>query len=292
MKRVALLVDKVRFEEKRIASRLREWSSVELVHADKRIQWLKPPRQTRSRGFGSFDVAVVRPLSMYLAAYASALAEAWGLPTVNPSEAILYSGDKLLAYSRLASHGIPIPPTGFLAGGAESLGLDESVEYVLKPPVGSWGRLVSRVHGLGEARLHAALRARLPCMVQRVSIVQEYVVGGERDYRCLVVGGEGLGCIVRSSSVGEWRSNVALGASVEPVGDSGLLGELLEASIRAAEAVGGVFVSVDLFYSEGDGVLVNEVNGVPEFKGFYRAYGGRVDPALRLSEWLRLRLRR
>ncbi|MEM1943232.1 MAG: hypothetical protein QXE52_03995, partial [Candidatus Caldarchaeum sp.] len=47
--------------------------------------------------------------------------------------------------------------------------------------------------------------------------------------------------------------------------------DLIEISLRAAKAVGGEFVSVDIFETVDGSYLVNEVNGVPEFKGLMRA---------------------
>ena len=183
MASIVVYVDRVRLEEKRIVSSISEWASVRLERLDGRIEWIT----TRDKGGGAdgFDAAVVRPVSMYLAAYAAAIAEARGALTVNPSEAIIYSGDKLLAYARLASRGVPVPLTGLLSSPPPApgdLGLPRG-EYVLKPPVGSWGRMVSRVNGLEDLVLHARLRSRLPCAVQRFTIVQEYVEGGDSDYR-------------------------------------------------------------------------------------------------------------
>ncbi|MEB3780885.1 MAG: lysine biosynthesis enzyme LysX, partial [Desulfurococcales archaeon] len=48
--------------------------------------------------------------------------------------------------------------------------------------------------------------------------------------------------------------------------------EAIELAARAAEAVGGGLVSIDLLESQR-GLLVNEVNGVPEFRGLTATIG-------------------
>ena len=97
--------------------------------------------------------------------------------------------------------------------------------------------------------------------------------------RCLVLGGRMIGCMERVASRG-WKSNVALGGKVRRVRVNG---EMEELSLRAAEAVKGEFVAVDLL-SNGE-IFVNEVNGVPEFKGFIKATGIDVARELASHVW-------
>ncbi|MEM2757498.1 MAG: lysine biosynthesis enzyme LysX, partial [Sulfolobales archaeon] len=132
-----------------------------------------------------------------------------------------------------------------------------------------WGRLVSYIRDNIDLRMISEHRDYMGPIV-KTHIMQE-VIGLGKDLRCIVVGDEVLGCMIRKASDDEWRSNVALGGTVEnyPV-DS----EIEELVIRASKAVGTEFAGVDLLV--GDGYYVNEVNGVPEFKGFIRATGTKV----------------
>jgi len=277
---VHLVVDYVREEERLLRRSLGDWAEVRLVNL----------RESPLRiGGAGADAAVIRPVSMYRAAYAAGAYEASGVFTVNGSEAIIYSGDKALTYARLAAANIASPATLLAAGEEAALRAAAEAGYpvVVKPPVGSWGRLVSRARDAEKLAQIARLRSALPCAPQRVMLIQPLLDTNGSDVRCIVIGGRLLGCMKRRASrPGEWRSNVALGARVEPHRPSP---EEEDAAIRAARAVNGYFVSIDLFETR-EGPLVNEVNGVPEFKGFIRATG--VNPAEELSKALREQLRR
>jgi glutamate--LysW ligase ArgX len=246
-------------------------------------------RPLRYGGQGAAEAAVIRPVSMYRAAYSAGAYEASRVFTVNTAETIMLSGDKALTYARLASRGIPIPPTLYAATPEAAAEAAEETGYpvVVKPAVGSWGRLVARASSREKLEQLAALRQALPCAPQKTMLIQPLVDTGGSDIRCIVVAGELLGCMKRTASrSGEWRSNVALGARVEPLRPSS---EIEDLAARAADAVNGYFVSIDIFETP-EGPLVNEVNGVPEFKGFIRATG--VDPAEALSAALRSTLHR
>ena len=270
-----LVYDIVRVEERLIEKALSEWASV------RRVNVSRVPLPLG--GSWEADVAVIRPVSMYRAVYSAAAYESGGVETVNRSETILLAGDKLLAYSRLIASKLPVPRSYYAEGVEAAVEAGDRLGYpaVAKPTVGSWGRMVARVRSREKMEQLARLRSAMPCSQQRALIVQEYIETGARDIRCIVVDGSLLGCMARRARGGEWRSNVALGAGVERVSVDE---QLAETAVRAAAALGGFFVSIDLFETR-DGYLVNEVNGVPEFKGFMRATG--VNPALELSRALR-----
>ena len=266
---ISLVIDIARAEEKLLLSSLREkFGEVRVVDV----------RYTPLRLSGNGDpvgIAVIRPISMVKALYSASIYEALGATTINSSETIMYSGDKVLSYTRLASYKLPVPRTIIALSKESALRAGEELGYplVVKPPLGSWGRLVAKARDERELATLIAHREEASTPHQRASIIQELIDTRGRDIRCLVVGGETLGCIERVAKNGEWRSNVALGAETRPYP---LSGELDDLAVRAAMAVKGFFVSVDLFDTP-DGFLVNEVNAVPEFKGFMRATG--INPA-------------
>ncbi|KSW11604.1 hypothetical protein CF15_01885 [Pyrodictium occultum] len=280
MPRVALVVDVVRMEERMLLDVLRSRAETETVDAG------SMPLEV---GSNSFDAAVIRPISMYRAAYAAASFEAARVFTVNRSETIMLAGDKMLTYARLAAARVPTPRSFYASSPQAALKAAEKLGYpvVIKAPLGSWGRLVSRVDNPVELEQLARLRQGLPCSQTRSMIVQEYLDTGGSDIRCIVMAGSLLGCIRRIAGSGEWRSNVALGARTEAYNADPALEDLV---LRAAAAVKGFFVSIDVFETRERGYLVNEVNGVPEFKGFYRATG--INPAVRLAEALIEELKR
>ncbi|HIQ10758.1 MAG TPA: RimK family alpha-L-glutamate ligase [Pyrodictium sp.] len=225
------------------------------------------------------DAAIIRPVSMFNAVYAASYFESMKVLTVNPSYTILYAGDKILTYSLLRSANIPIPRT-ILSLGDDSLHVAAKrlgFPLVDKPPIGSWGRLVSLVENERQLIAIAEHRAMLPSKQFRAHILQEYIATANTDIRCLMIDDEVLGCIKRIARKGEWRSNVALGARVEPYKPDS---ELVELVYKALAVFKGMFLSIDIFEHRENGYLVNEVNGVPEFKGFIRATGIRVEEVL------------
>ncbi|MEB3861681.1 MAG: RimK family alpha-L-glutamate ligase [Desulfurococcales archaeon] len=256
---VLLAYDHPRWEEKELARGLRE--------AGARVSMLNVARQPLS---GSPGCVLVRPVSMYRAYYTSLYYSSTGSTTVNRPEVIRAAGDKVETLLLLSGRGIPVPRSMIALTGEAALAAGEAIGYPLvdKPPIGSWGRLVSLVRDPGAHRDIVEHRDMIPSPQLQVHIVQEVVEPVGVDVRCLYVFGEVPACMVRRAPRGEWRSNVARGAGVEPF--SG--GEAAELAARAGDAVGGGVVSVDILPGSG-GMVVNEVNGVPEFRGLARASG-------------------
>jgi [lysine-biosynthesis-protein LysW]--L-2-aminoadipate ligase len=81
-----------------------------------------------------------------------------------------------------------------------------------------------------------------------------------RDIRSFVVGDETICAIYRDSP--HWITNTARGGVAT---NCPVTPEINELSLRAARAVGGGVVAVDLLESE-EGLLVNEVNYTMEFR--------------------------
>jgi len=220
-------------------------------------------------------VPIVRAVSMFRSTYTAAVLEANGLKPINSAYTIMFSGDKILTYSALASNNIPIPKTIIAMNGDSTMKAYVEMGFPLvdKPPIGSWGRLVSLIRDWHEAKIVIEHRSMMNTPQMKVHIVQEYVEMPEnRDIRCFVIGDMCLGCIYRIPGEGEWRSNVALGGKVKKLEDDK---ESCELTLKAAKALRGEVISVDIFEGK-EGFVVNEVNGVPEFKGFMRATGINV----------------
>ncbi len=277
MARVALAYDYLRQEEKLLIEALRgvglEVSMLPVTEKPFHVG-----------GEPAYDVVVVRTTSMFNGLYTAAAAESMGVRSVNQAKTILYSGDKALTYSLLAKAGIPMPDTYIALGSRAVFEAAKLLGYPLvdKPPIGSWGRLVSLIYDDFNLVTVLEHREALCNRQMRIHIMQEYVETGNKDIRCLVLGGELLGCIHRIAREGEWRSNVALGGKTEVIEVSE---DLEDIALRAAAVVEGDFVSIDIFEHPEKGYVVNEVNGIPEFKGFMRATGMNV-PA-RIAEYVR-----
>ena len=220
------------------------------------------------------DLALVRTISMQRAAYSASIREALGVRTINSSQAILIAGDKIFTLSALKKAGIPFPESivAFNSEAAEKAGELLGYPIVDKPPIGSWGRLVTLVKDPQSLRSIIEHRELYQSQLIKTHLIQKYISSGNRDLRILVLGGEVLGGIRRVAAEADWRSNVARGGKAEPIKiDS----ELEELSLKAARVIGGEFIAIDIFEDDGR-YLVNEVNGVPEFKGFMMVTGVNV----------------
>ena len=90
--------------------------------------------------------------------------------------------------------------------------------------------------------------------------IQEYIKKPGRDIRAVVVGDKVITAIYRKST--HWITNTARGGEGElcPVTP-----ELEEVSLKAAQAVGGGVLAVDVIEDPERGMLVNEVYHTMEF---------------------------
>lgn len=221
-------------------------------------------------GIDLADAFLQRCMSYFRSIHVTAALEATGKPVVNSFKASTTCGNKLIASIALSRAKIPTPRT-FLAFTQEgSLKALEQLGYpaVLKPVVGSWGRLVAQ---LKDPESAAAILEPREYMhpIQQVYYLQEKIKRPERDVRCYVIGDQAVAAIYRNAPPGEWRTNTARGGVAENLP---VTPELAEVSIRAAEAVGGGAFGVDLMETEA-GFVVHEVNHTTEFKNTVRVTG-------------------
>lgn len=222
------------------------------------------------------DVVVNRSVSHIRGLYASRCFAHYGVPTVNDPDVVDLAGDKVRTSLRLAERGVPTPATVVALSPEAALKALDEVGYpaVLKPTQGSWGRLMAKVHSREEAEQILEHKAALGSPLHSVFYVQEFVPKPDRDVRTFVVGDRVVAGMYRRSS--DWRTNAARGASAEP---APVAGELEELSLRAAAAVGGGVLAVDLMESPR-GLVVHEVNPTPEFKTLQAATGADVATAI------------
>ncbi len=205
--------------------------------------------------------ALERAVSQSRGLAASRYLTSLGVPTVNRPEVIETAGDKWATSAALARAGVPQPRTALALDPETALEIAEDWGYplVVKPVVGSWGRMVARVND--RDALEALLEHKQFMGYQhQLYYLQEFVEKPGRDIRVFVVGSEPVAAIYRSSA--HWITNTARGAVAE---NCPVTGELAEISLAAAEAVGGGVLAVDVFES-ARGLLVNEINHTMEFK--------------------------
>lgn len=234
-----------------------------------------------------YDVVLERCINHSRAISAMNLFESAGVRCINNSTTGRICGDKLLTSKTLAEHDVPQPDVkiAFTEDSAYEAIEELGFPVVLKPAVGSWGRLLSKINDWEAAEAILEHKDMLGSYHHSIFYVQDYVEKPDRDIRSFVVGDECIAAIYRNSD--HWITNTSRGAEATncPITD-----ELEEISVKASNAVNGDIVALDLFESD-EGLLVNEANYTMEFRNSIETTGvdipGKiVDYTLEVAEEL------
>jgi [lysine-biosynthesis-protein LysW]--L-2-aminoadipate ligase len=256
--RIGVLYSRVRVEEKWIFAALErrgldyERLDDRLVHFD-----LNDPEPWRQ-----YDAILERSISYNNGLYACRIFNSWNIPTVNSAAVAEACGDKLITSALLARANVPQPDSRVAFTPESALETIDGMGYpvVLKPVIGSWGRLLAKVNDRESAEAIVEHKATLGSVQHSVFYIQEYINKPGRDIRAVVIGDKVITAIYRKSA--HWITNTARGGEGElcPVTP-----ELEEICLKAAQAVGGGVLAVDVIEHADRGMLVNEVNHTMEF---------------------------
>jgi [lysine-biosynthesis-protein LysW]--L-2-aminoadipate ligase len=261
MVRIAMVYDVARWEEKALV-KAAEARSVRLdpIHIKSVPLYLDGGQE---RPLGEADVVLQRSLSHHIALESAAILESLGYRVVNSFMATALVHDKVWTICRLSQHGVPVPRTAVAFSESAASVAAEELGYpvVIKPVDGSWGRLVSLARDTEDLQTILEHRSYMPNPMFRVHLIQEFVRKPGRDIRVYVVGDEAPVAIYRVSD--HWVTNTARGGRAEPAQVSG---ELEELAVKAAQAVGIEVAGIDVFEDPERGLVVNEINAVPDFK--------------------------
>jgi [lysine-biosynthesis-protein LysW]---L-2-aminoadipate ligase len=258
---IGILCGRIRFEEKALFDALRRRGlAFERLEED-RLQF------EIGGDVPGVDVVLDRSIHHGRSLYGLTLLNAAGIPTVNSAQVAHTCGDKILTSAALASAGVPVPRTVIAFTREAALDAIEKLGYpvVLKPMVGSWGRLLAKINDRDAAEALLEHKETLGSYQHGIFYIQEFVRKPERDIRAIVIGDQTIGAIYRSAD--HWITNTARTGQASPCPVTPELHNLCQ---KAASAVGGGFLAVDLLEHE-DGLLVNELNYTPEFHGFMGA---------------------
>ena len=200
------------------------------------------------------------PLAMQL--------EQRGLPTFNSADSIFRCDDKSLTYLSLKNQPIPMPRTilapktfsavgythlGFVEEAAQSLGFP----LVVKECFGSFGQQVYLLNDIN------ALKEKVLTLQGTPFLFQELIRASfGRDIRINVIGGRVAASLLRTSTDGDFRSNLSRGGSMQPYSPTA---EEAALAILAARELGLQFAGVDVLFGE-EGPILCEVNSNPHFK--------------------------
>src|SRR5512134_81567 len=266
MARVGFLYTRLRAEEKYLLEELEKQPDIEVIrinNGDMFFDINQLPEQV--------DVLFERSISYSRGLYISRIFEAHGVPVVNSSAVAERCGDKYVTSQILAKNGIPTPRVLMAFDEESALRAIEAMGYpcVLKPVVGSWGRLLAKIENREMAEALIEHKASLGVHHQ-VFYIQEYINKPGRDIRAFVVGDEVICAIYRSSE--NWITNTARGGVAT---NCIVTDEIAELCQRAAHAVGGGLLALDLFETE-NGLTVNEINHKMEFRNSITTTGVNI----------------
>jgi [lysine-biosynthesis-protein LysW]--L-2-aminoadipate ligase len=210
-----------------------------------------------------YDAVLARGVSQQRTFHVATMLEALGLPVVNASATLELCNDKVRTSAALARHGVPQPALRVAFSAEQALAAIEDLGYpaVVKPPIGSWGRLLAKVNDRDAAEALLEHKLTLGGFHHGTIYLQEYVEKAGRDIRAFVVGGETICAIYRSSD--HWITNTARGGLAS---NCPITPQLADLCARASAAVGGGILAVDLFEHPDRGLLVNEINATMEFR--------------------------
>jgi [lysine-biosynthesis-protein LysW]--L-2-aminoadipate ligase len=266
MVRVGFLYTRLRVEEKYLIEELEGRPDVEVTRipdGEKFFDITQKPAEV--------DVLFERSISYSRGLYISRIFEAHGIPVVNSSLVAERCGDKYVTSQLLVQNRIPTPRVVMAFDEESALGAVEAVGYpcVIKPVIGSWGRLLAKVDNRYSAESFIEHKAALGINHQ-IFYVQEYINKPGRDIRAFVIGDELICAIYRSSD--NWITNTARGGEATncPVTD-----EMVVLCQRAACAVGGGLLALDLFETE-KGFTINEINHTMEFRNSIATTGVNI----------------
>jgi len=269
MIKVGFLYTRLRVEEKHLIDELENHTDVQLVRINDADQYFDISRLSEE-----VDVLFERSISYSRGVYISKIYESNGVPVVNTPLVAERCGDKYVTSQIMVRENIPTPRVLMAFGEEAALQAVDALGYpcVLKPVVGSWGRLLAKVDDRQAAEAFIEHKATLGVNHQ-IFYIQEYINKPGRDIRAFVVGAEPIAAIYRTSE--NWITNTARGGIAS---NCPLTPDLSDLCRRTARAIGGGLLAIDVFESE-NGLTVNEVNHTMEFRNSISTTGVNI-PAL------------
>jgi len=262
---ITVLYDTIRWEEKALLEAGKK-KNIDLEMFD--CKKLSLDLDNKKNGFRT---VIQRCVSYYRNLHSTAALEGLGVNVINCLNTGVFAGNKLFTHMLLKKHGVPTPYASVAFSKDAALDTLEKQGYpkVIKPTVGSWGRMVSKLNDSDAAEGILESREKMYPIYQ-IHYIEEFVQRPPRDIRVIMVGDDAVAAIYRHSENGNWKTNMALGGRAE---ECKVSNELEEICIKAKNAVQGQIVGVDLMESKEKGFVVHEVNNTTEYKNTVRVCG-------------------
>lgn len=262
---LSILYDTIRWEEKALLDAgKKKGIDIEMVDCKNLFLNLGKTKE-------KFDTVIQRCVSYYRSLHSTAALEGKGINVINSLNTSIFAGNKLFTHMLLQKFGVPTPfsTVAFSEEAALEALKENGYPMVLKPTVGSWGRMIALLKDQDSAEGIMESRERMYPIYQ-VYYLEEFVQRPPRDIRAIMVGDKVVAAIYRYSGDGQWKTNMALGGKAE---ECKVTKELEDICLKASKAVEGQIVGVDLMESKEKGLVVHEVNNTTEYKNTVRVTG-------------------
>ena len=264
VEKLGLFYDRVRWEEKALYNKGKAMG-IDIKFIDVKDIELNSSSSIEDFHADYTDTALQRCIGLYRGLHLAVFLESKGMRVINSYQTTETCGNKLLTTLALEKAGVPTPKTIVSFTRESAMKSIENLGYpvVHKPLVGSWGRMVLALKDKHMAQAVFEMKEGLNNPLSQIYYIQEMIQKPERDIRGIVIDDQVIACVYRNPPPGEWRSNVARGATTTRCP---LTKELEEIILKAANAVGGGILGVDAMESQ-NGITVHEVNSTVEFRG-------------------------
>ena len=277
---LSILYDTIRWEERAL------FDAAKVKGIDAKMVDCKNLSVSLDKDNEDFGTVIQRCVSYYRSLHSTAALEGKGVNVINCLNTSIFAGNKLFTHMLLVKHGIPTPFSAVAFSQDTALDILEKRGYpmVLKPTVGSWGRMIALLKDRDSAEGIMETRERMYPIYQ-VYYLEEFVNRPPRDIRVIVIGDDVVAAIYRYSGNGQWKTNMALGGKAE---ECKITKEIEDICIKAKNAVQGQIVGIDLMESKEKGLVVHEVNNTTEYKNTVRVTGVDI-PDLMIHYAIKLR---
>lgn len=247
---------------------------IDTLHCYMDITRSKPTVRYHGAELPRYD-AVIPRIGASVTFYGTAVVrqfEMMGTFSVNESQAISRSRDKLRSLQILSRDGVGLPRTGYAHKADNIKDLIKNVggaPVVIKLLEGTQGIGVV----LGETPKAAESIIEAFMGLDANILVQEFIKeAGGADIRCFVVGDKVIAAMKRQGAEGEFRSNLHRGGTASLIE---LSDDERDTALAAADSMGLGVCGVDILQS-ADGPVVMEVNSSPGLEGIEKASGVNV----------------
>jgi [lysine-biosynthesis-protein LysW]--L-2-aminoadipate ligase len=277
---LSILYDTIRWEEKAL------FDAAKKKDINAKMVDCKGLSVNLDKNVEEFGTVIQRCVSYYRSLHSTAALEGKGINVINSLNTSILAGNKLFTHMLLMKNNIPTPFSAVAFSEEAALEFLDKRGYpmVLKPTVGSWGRMIALLKDRDAAEGIMETREKMYPIYQ-VYYLEEFVNRPPRDIRAIMVGDKVVAAIYRYSGDGQWKTNMALGGKAESLK---VTKELEDICVKAKNAVQGQIVGIDLMESKEKGLVVHEINNTTEYKNTVRVTVVDI-PALMIDYALQLR---